>query len=90
VPIDHSTTTLAEEMEINPLVAALNGGEDYEILFTISLDDYQRIEQEGKSLKDVFVIGHITPESKGYTLETNAGEEIELTARGWGNEEDKD
>jgi thiamine-monophosphate kinase len=90
VPIDHSTTTLAEEMEINPLVAALNGGEDYEILFTISLDDYQRIEQEGKSLKDVFVIGHITPESKGYTLETNAGEEIELKARGWGNEEDKD
>lgn len=89
VPIDHSTTTLADEMEINPLVAALNGGEDYEILFTISLNDYQIIEKEGKGLKDVFVIGHITPESKGYTLETNAGEEIGLKARGWGNEEDK-
>ncbi len=89
IPIDHSTTTLAEEMEINPLVAALNGGEDYEILFTISLNDYQKIEQEGKSLKDVFVIGHITDESKGYILETNAGEEIELKARGWGKEQDK-
>jgi thiamine-monophosphate kinase len=89
VPIDHSTSTLAEEMEINPLVAALNGGEDYEMLFTLSLDDYQKIEKEGKGLKDVFVIGHITPESKGYTLETNAGEEIELKARGWGNEENK-
>ena len=89
VPVDHSTNTLAEEMEINPLVAALNGGEDYEMVFTISLDDYQKTEQEGKSLKDVFVIGHITTESKGYTLETNAGEEIELKARGWGNEEDK-
>ncbi|WP_291857098.1 thiamine-phosphate kinase [Marinilabilia sp.] len=89
VPIDHSTTTLADEMEFNPLVAALNGGEDYEILFTIPLEDFQKIEKEGKGLQDVFVIGHITPESKGYTLETNAGEEIELKARGWGNEEDK-
>ncbi|WP_010665523.1 thiamine-phosphate kinase [Marinilabilia salmonicolor] len=89
VPIDHATSTLAEEMEINPLVAALNGGEDYEILFTLSLEDYQKIEKEGKGLKDVFVIGHTTPESKGYTLETNAGEEIELKARGWGNEDNK-
>lgn len=87
LPIDHLTNTLGEEMEINPVVAALNGGEDYEILFTISLEDYQRIEKGGKSLKDIFVIGHITPESKGYTLETNAGEEIELKARGWGNED---
>ncbi|PWD99201.1 thiamine-phosphate kinase [Marinilabilia rubra] len=87
LPIDHSTNTLGEEMEINPVVAALNGGEDYELLFTISLEDYQRIEKEGKSLKDIFVIGHITPESKGYTLETNAGEEIALKARGWGNED---
>lgn len=89
VSIDHATSTLAEEMEINPLVAALNGGEDYEILFTLSLENYQKIEKAGKGLKDVFVIGHITPESKGYILETNAGEEIELKARGWGNEENK-
>lgn len=90
IPIDHSTSALAEEMEMNPLVAALNGGEDYELLFTISLEDYQKTELNGKNLKDVFVIGHITPETKGYTLETNAGEEIELKARGWGNDEHKE
>ncbi|MFO8000024.1 MAG: thiamine-phosphate kinase [Marinilabilia sp.] len=88
IPIDHTTTSLGEEMELNPLVAALNGGEDYELLFTISLNDYQTIEQGGKALKDVFLIGHITPASKGYTLETNAGEEITLKARGWGKEDD--
>lgn len=89
VPIDHATSTLSEEMEINPLVAALNGGEDYEMLFTLSLEDYQKIEKEGKGLKNVFVIGHITSKSKGYILETNAGEEIELKARGWGDEKNK-
>jgi thiamine-monophosphate kinase len=72
-------------MELNPVVAALNGGEDYELLFTISLCDYQRIEKGDKALKGIFVIGHTTSTSKGYTLETNAGEEIELTAQGWGN-----
>lgn len=88
LPIDHTTTALGDEMEINPVVAALNGGEDYEILFTISLDDYQKIEKEGKKLDNVFLIGHITSKTKGYTLETNAGEEVPLKARGWGKRED--
>ncbi len=88
IPIDHTTTTLAEEMELNPLVAALNGGEDYELLFTISLEDYKAIEKGQKKLQDIFLIGHITPETKGYTLETNAGQEIELKARGWGKDDD--
>jgi len=88
LPIDHTTTALGDEMEINPVVAALNGGEDYEILFTISLDDYQKIEKEGKKLDNVFLIGHITSKTKGYTLETNAGEEVPLKARGWGKKED--
>ncbi|MFW6203273.1 MAG: thiamine-phosphate kinase [Marinilabilia sp.] len=88
IPIDHTTTTLAEEMELNPLVAALNGGEDYELLFTISLEDYKTIEKGQKKLQDIFLIGHITPMTKGYTLETNAGQEIELKARGWGKEDD--
>lgn len=87
IPIDHTTTSLGDEMGLNPMVAALNGGEDFELLFTISLDDYQKIEQGGKLLKDIFVIGHITESGKGYTLETNAGEEIELKARGWGQED---
>jgi len=90
IPIDHTTISLGDEMGLNPMVAALNGGEDFEILFTISLDDYQKIEQSGKPLKDVFVIGHITTSEKGYTLETNAGEEIELKARGWGQEDKTD
>ncbi len=89
IPIDPATSSLGDEMELNPIVAALNGGEDFEILFTIPLANYQEIEQRGKALKDVFVIGHITSREKGYTLETNAGEEIKLTARGWGKEEKK-
>ncbi len=85
IPIDHSTIALAEEMQINPLVAALHGGEDYELLFTISLDDYQRIEKEA-TLKEVFLIGHLTEAGIGYILETNAGEEVPLKAQGWGEE----
>lgn len=88
IPIDPTTTTLAEEMEMDPLVTALNGGEDYELLFTISLEDYKAIEKGQKKLQDIFLIGHITPETKGYTLETNSGQEIELRARGWGKEDD--
>jgi thiamine-monophosphate kinase len=87
IPVDHTTSALAEEMELNPIVAALNGGEDYELLFTISLDDYQKIEQGKMPLKEIYVIGHITSSAKGYTLETDAGEEIELKARGWGKED---
>ncbi len=83
IPIDHSTIALAEEIQLNPLVAALHGGEDYELLFTISLNDYQRVEEEA-SLKEVFLIGHLTDAGKGYILETNAGEEVPLKAQGWG------
>ncbi|SFE14585.1 thiamine-phosphate kinase [Thermophagus xiamenensis] len=87
IPIDHTTSTLCDEMEFNPLVAALNGGEDYELLFTLSLDDYQKVEDAKDKLNNVFLIGHIWPESKGYILETNAGQEIPLKARGWGKED---
>lgn len=83
IPIDHATISLAEEMMMNPLVAALNGGEDYELLFTLSLDDYQKLENE-PHLKEVFLIGHLTEAGKAYTLETNAGQEVPLEAQGWG------
>jgi thiamine-monophosphate kinase len=73
---------------MNPLVAALNGGEDFELLFTISLEDYKEIEKGRKKLQDIFLIGHITPHSKGYTMETNAGQEIDLKARGWGKDDE--
>ena len=66
-------------MNINPTVAALNGGEDYELLFTIKQSDFDRI----KILKGISVIGHITDESAGLALVDKANTEIALTAQGW-------
>ncbi|MCU4162747.1 thiamine-phosphate kinase [Carboxylicivirga caseinilyticus] len=81
IPIDPTTSMLAEEMGMNPLVAALNGGEDYELLFTISQDDYEKFA--GKEGVNIYLIGHITEESKGCYLVTNADQEVELQAQGW-------
>ena len=81
VPIDPTTAMLAEEMHMNPLVAALNGGEDYELLFTVSMADYEKFKGD-HDLK-IYIVGHITEETKGCRLVTNAGEEIELKAQGW-------
>ena len=88
IPIDHATSSICEEMDFNPLMAALNGGEDYEILFSLSLEDYKKVEEARNKLNNVFVIGYICPESKGYSLETNAGQEIPLKTRGWGKKND--
>lgn len=81
LPIDPTTSMLAEEMGLNPIVAALNGGEDYELLFTINQTDYEKFAD----LEDVklYVVGHITEESKGSYLVTNADQEVELQAQGW-------
>ncbi len=81
IPIDPTTSMLSEEMGINPLVAALNGGEDYELLFTISQDDYEKFA--GKEGANIYIIGHITEESKGCYMITNADQEVELQAQGW-------
>ncbi len=81
IPIDHTTSLMAEELNMNPTVAALNGGEDYELLFTISLEDYEKFSKE-TDLK-IYTIGHITEESKGNYLVTNGDQEIELQAQGW-------
>ncbi len=86
IPIDHTTIAMAEEMSINAMVAALNGGEDYELLFTLSLNDYQKITTQSH-LKEIFLIGHLTEAGKGHIFETNAGEEIPLKAQGWGTKE---
>lgn len=83
IPIDPTTSMLAEEMHLNPLVAALNGGEDYELLFTISLADYEKLH--GNHDVKVFAIGHMTDASKGCALITTAGQEVELSAQGWSN-----
>ncbi len=81
IPIDPTTAMLAEEMGINPLVTALNGGEDYELLFTISQDDYDKFKDAGDV--NIYIIGHITEESKGSYLVTTADQEVELQAQGW-------
>jgi len=79
IPVDSETAKMAEEFRIDPLIAALNGGEDYELLFTIPLEDLDKIRKIGS----VRIIGHITQEDYGKYLVTDEGEEIELTAQGW-------
>ncbi len=79
IPMDEQTKKMAEELNINPLVAALNGGEDYELLFTISMDDYDKIKTD----PDFTIIGHITEASEGTNLITSGGSAIQLEAQGW-------
>ena len=79
IPLDLQTKEFAEELSINPLVAALNGGEDYELLFTVPLASYDLIKKEF----DITIIGHITPEVEGANLITSGGSVIPLQAQGW-------
>ncbi len=79
IPLDFQTKKLAEEMNINPIVAALNGGEDYELLFTISVNDYEKVKTD----PDFTVIGHMTEAAEGTNLVTTGGSVIPLLAQGW-------
>ncbi len=79
IPLDMQTKQFAQELNINPLVAALNGGEDYELLFTVPLKHYDTIKKEF----DFTVIGHITEASEGTNLITTGGSVIPLQAQGW-------
>lgn len=79
IPVDYEASRLAEEFNIDPLTPALNGGEDFELLFTVSLDLFEMIRQIGH----VKVIGHITEAGSGYYLVSADGNEIEITAQGW-------
>ena len=79
LPIDYQAAALAEEMNLNIVTCALNGGEDYELLFTCSLDDYEKLIP----LEDVYLIGHITKPEYGINLIGRNGEEIALQAQGW-------
>ncbi len=83
IPLDPTTISLGDEMNFNPLMAALNGGEDYELLFTISLSDYEKFQ--GDYPHTIYMIGHMTDAEKGCALITNAGQEIKLTSQGWAN-----
>ena len=79
IPIDVKTSELAEEFNMNPLTCALNGGEDYELLFTVNIGEFDKI----KTLKDIHIIGHVTDAASGLFLVTNANQEFELKAQGW-------
>ena len=79
IPFDQQTREMALEFNINPLVAALNGGEDYELLFTIPLEDYSKVKDD----PDISVIGHMTQPEEGTLLITSGGSAIPLTAQGF-------
>lgn len=79
LPIDSLTVSTAEEMNLNPSVCALNGGEDYELLFTIPLEDYNKIKDQ----KRVTIIGHITADKGKHEFVSNGDTVHELTAQGW-------
>lgn len=79
IPLDFQTRKFADELSINPLVSALNGGEDYELLFTLPLTDHDKIKND----PDITIIGHITEESTGTNLITGTGAAIPLQAQGW-------
>lgn len=79
IPIDYQTAVMAETFNMNVTTVALNGGEDYELLFTVPLHLHEKME----GLKGVRLIGHITPPEQGCTLVTRDGQEMELRAQGW-------
>ena len=79
IPIDYQTAVMAEELNMNVTTCALNGGEDYELLFTIPLTDHDKVS----NMEGIKVIGHITRAELGYGLITRDGQEFELKAQGW-------
>ena len=79
LPIDYQTAVMAEELNMNVSTCALNGGEDYELLFTVPLTCHEKVS----SIKGIKVIGHITKPELGCGLITRDGQEFELKAQGW-------
>lgn len=79
IPIDYQTALMAEELNMNLTTAALNGGEDYELLFSVPLIDHDRV----KAIEGVHVIGYVTEASEGCALVTRDNQEMRLRAQGW-------
>lgn len=79
IPINYQAVVMAEELNMSIVMAALNGGEDYELLFTASIDDYEKII----AMEGVGIIGHMTKPELGLNLIGREGEEIALKAQGW-------
>lgn len=79
LPIDPATYQAARDFNLDPTTCALNGGEDYELLFTIAQTDYERI----KGNPSICIIGHMTEKAAGYQLVDKQGGQHELRAQGW-------
>ncbi|QNE39897.1 thiamine-phosphate kinase [Hymenobacter sp. NBH84] len=79
LPIANPTLEVAEEFNLDPIMCMLNGGEDYELLFTVPLADHDKI----KNHPDITIIGHMVPQSEGANLITKAGQAVPLQAQGF-------
>lgn len=86
IPVDSATALMAEEFNIEPLICALHGGEDYELLFTVPLADYNKVA----GLKEIHIIGNISGEKENALLVTSQGQEVMITAQGWDGLMEKD
>ena len=79
IPIDDQTYLAADEFKINPLTAALNGGEDYELLFTVRPQAYEKLANNPR----ITAIGYLTADPSQHVLATKAGQQTQLQAPGW-------
>ena len=79
IPLDITAINLSEELNLNPVLCALNGGEDYELLFTINQKEYDKLKTD----VDCTIIGHITDKSEGNNFIVKDGSSHPLTAQGW-------
>ncbi len=85
IPMDEYTRELAKEYKIIPSVAALSGGEDYELLFTVPQTDYEKIRDVG----GISIIGHMTAAAEGKNMITPDGKSIPIKAQGWDGMKDR-
>jgi len=79
IPVNEKTVEVTKEMNIHPVTAALDGGEDYEMLFTVSLNDLDKI----KDIEGISIIGYIADKSEGLRMQTKQGELVDMKALGW-------
>jgi thiamine-monophosphate kinase len=86
IPVDPATAIMCENFGMNPITAAMNGGEDYELLFTIKQEDYPKIE----ALKQVAVIGHMTEKEAGVNIISHDNISVPVEAQGWDHLKKKD
>ncbi len=85
-PLDPQVISTCEEFNLDSTMVALSGGEDYELLFTVSINDFDKI----KGNPNLTVIGHVTEEAAGLHLVTRANQELELKAQGWNSFSDQE